>query len=53
MTSVFVMASALEVALVVAAAILFLAMIVAAVAVIVWSVAGVFSATHQPPAPHH
>lgn len=46
-------ASALEVGLVVVAAVIFLAMIVAALAVIVWSIAGVLSATHQSPAPHH
>jgi hypothetical protein len=46
-------ASALEVGLVVLAAVIFLAMIVAALAVIVWSIAGVLSATHQSPAPHH
>jgi hypothetical protein len=39
--------------LVVAAAVIFLAMIVAALAVIIWSVAGVMSATHQSPVTHH
>jgi len=53
MTSVFLIASVLEVGLVVLAAVIFLAMIVAALAVIVWSLAGVLSATHQPPAAHH
>ena len=48
MTSVFMIASALEVGLVVLAAVIFLAMIVAAVAVIVWSVAGfITAATHH------
>jgi hypothetical protein len=53
MTSVFMTASVLEVGLVVAAAVIFLTMIVAAVAVIIWSVAGFLSATHQSPTPHH
>ena len=53
MTSLFVIASVLEVGLVVAAALIFLAMVVAALAVVVWSVAGVVSATHENPAPHH
>ena len=52
MTSVFMIASVLEVGLVVAAAAVFLALIVAALAVIIWSVAGFTSATHQYPAPH-
>jgi hypothetical protein len=42
-----------EVGLVVAAAVIFLAMIVAALAVIIWSVAGFISATHPYPATHH
>ena len=50
MTSILVASSALEVGLVVAAGIIFLAMIVAVVAVIVWSLAGVFSAATHPPA---
>lgn len=40
MTSLLMTASALEVGLVVAAGVLFAAMIVAAVALVVWSVAG-------------
>jgi len=46
-------ASVLEVGLVVVAAAIFLTMIVAVLAVIVWLVAGLVSATHQDPAPHH
>jgi hypothetical protein len=46
-------ASVLEVGLVVAAAVMFLAMIVAVLAVILWSVGGVVSAAHQGPATHH
>ena len=53
MSFLVMIASALEVGLVVLAAVIFLAMIVAALAVIVWSIAGVLSATHQSPAPHH
>ena len=53
MTSMFMIASVLEVGLVVVAAAIFLAMVVAALAVIVWFVAGFFSATHQYPAAHH
>ena len=53
MISVFTIASVLEVGLVVLAAVIFLAMVVAALAVIIWSIAGVFSATHQTPAAHH
>jgi hypothetical protein len=53
MTSIFMIGSALEVGLVVAAAIIFLGMIAATVAVIVWSVAGVLSATHEHPVAHH
>jgi hypothetical protein len=53
MTSILMIGSALEVALVVAASVIFLAMIVAAVAVIIWAVAGVLSATHEYPAAHH
>ena len=52
MTSLFMIASVLEVGLVIVAAAIFLAMIVTAVAVIVWAVAGVLSATHQPAAHH-
>ena len=46
-------ASVLEVGLVVVAAAIFLTMIVAVLAVIVWLVAGFSSATHQDPTPHH
>jgi hypothetical protein len=52
-TSVFLIASVLEVGLVIAAAVIFLTMIVAAVAAIVWLVAGLSSAAHQDPTPHH
>ena len=52
MTSVFLIASVLEVGLVVAAAVIFLAMVVAAMAVIVWFVAGFVSATHRTPTAH-
>jgi fatty acid desaturase len=51
--AIALIASVLEVGLVVFAAAVFLTMIVAALAVIVWSIAGVFSATHQDPATHH
>jgi len=44
--------SVLEVGLVVVAAVMFLAMIVTALVVIIWSLAGVFSAT-RPPTAHH
>jgi hypothetical protein len=49
MTSVLLASSALEVGFVVLAYIIFLGMVVAAVAVIVWSVAGFLSATHPAP----
>jgi hypothetical protein len=52
-TTIFTIASVLEVGLVVVAAVMFLAMIVAALAVVMWFIAGVSSATHQPPAAHH
>jgi hypothetical protein len=45
MTSI-VMSSALEVGLVIAAGVIFLAMVIAAAAVLVWFVAGFVSATH-------
>jgi hypothetical protein len=45
-------ASVLEVGLFVVAAVIFLAMVVAVLAVIIWSVAGIFSATHNTPATH-
>jgi len=53
MTTMFVIASVLEVGLVVVAAVMFLAMIVAALAVVIWAIAGFSSATHQTPAAHH
>ena len=53
MVSVLMLASALEVGLVVLAAVIFLTMVVVGVAVLIWSVAGVISATHQSPTPHH
>ena len=53
MISVFMVASVLEVGLVVVAAVIFLTMIVAALAVVVWSIAGVFSAARQAPTAHH
>jgi hypothetical protein len=46
MTSVFLAASALEVGLVVIAGVIFLAMVVAAVALVVWSIAGFVRAAH-------
>jgi hypothetical protein len=52
MTTIFTIASVLEVGLVVVAAVMFLAMIVAALAAIIWSLAGVFSATRPPTAQH-
>jgi nucleoside phosphorylase len=51
--SIAMIASVLEVGLVVLAAAIFLAMIIAAFAVIVWLMAGFASATHQDPAPRH
>ena len=51
-TTIFTIASVLEVGLVVVAAVMFLAMIVTALVVIIWSLAGVFSAT-RPPTAHH
>jgi hypothetical protein len=53
MDSFFMMASALEIGLVVLAAVIFLTMVVAGLAVLIWSVVGVVSATHQTPTPHH
>jgi hypothetical protein len=46
MTSLFMTASALEVGLVIAAGVIFLAMVVAGLAVIVWSIGGFVRATH-------
>jgi hypothetical protein len=48
-TPVFLISSALEILLVLAASAMFLVMIIAAVAVVVWFVAGLFSATHRTP----
>src|SRR5262245_32285282 len=54
MTTLFVLiASVLEVGLVVLAAAIFLAMIVAALAVVVWFIGGVSEVTHQPRTPRH
>ena len=53
MIAIAMIASVLEVGLVVVAAAIFLTMIVAMLAVIVWFVAGVSSATHQDPTPYH
>jgi hypothetical protein len=53
MASVFIMASALEVGLVVFAAVIFLAMLTVGLAVLIWTVAGFASATHTTPTPHH
>jgi hypothetical protein len=53
MTTLFVIASVLEVGLVVLAAIIFLTMIVAALAVVLWVIGGVSEATHQSPTPRH
>jgi hypothetical protein len=47
------MTSLIEVVLVVAGAVIFLTMIVAALGVIVWSVTGFISATHRYPTHHH
>lgn len=52
MTPVFLISSALEIFLVLLAGAIFLTMIIAAVAALVWFVAGLFglfSATHQAP----
>jgi hypothetical protein len=48
-TPVFLISSALEILLVLAASAMFLVMIIAAVAAVVWFVAGLFSATHETP----
>ena len=47
MTPVFLISSALEIFLVLVAGAIFLTMIIAAVAALVWFVTGLFSATHQ------
>jgi hypothetical protein len=52
-TTIFTIASVLEVGLVVVAAVIFLAMIVTALALVVWAIAGFSSATHQTPAARH
>ena len=49
MTPVCLISSALEIFLVLVASAMFLVMIIAAVAAIVWFVAGLFSATHETP----
>ena len=46
MSSVFMVASALEVGLVIVASVIFLAMVIAGLALIVWFVAGFVRATH-------
>jgi hypothetical protein len=47
MTSVLIISSAaLEVGLVIAAGVIFLAMLVAVLALIIWSIAGIRSVTH-------
>jgi len=45
-TSIFIISSALEIGLVLAASAIFLAMVIAALALIAWLVAGFVSATH-------
>lgn len=49
MTSIYLIASAFEITLVFAAGAIFLAMVIAAVATVVWLVAGLLSAAHQTP----
>ncbi len=46
MTSIFMISSALEIGLVIAASAIFLAMVITALALIVWLVAGFVSASH-------
>ena len=53
MTAALMIASVLEVGLVVLAAAIFLTMIVAAIAAIIWFVGGLFSATRPTSTPHH
>jgi hypothetical protein len=48
-TPVFLISSALEIFLVLFAGVIFLTMIVAAVAAVVWFVGGLYSATHETP----
>jgi len=45
-TSVFIVSSALEVGLVIAASAIFLAMVITVLALITWFVAGIVSASH-------
>ena len=52
MTSIFLTGSVLEIGLVILAGVIFVGMVVAAVAVIAWTVAGMLSATHERPASH-
>jgi hypothetical protein len=52
-TPVFLISSALEIFLVLFAGVIFLTMIVAAVAAVVWFVAGLYSATHETPTGVH
>ena len=49
MAPIFVLSSALEVFLVLVASAMFMGMIIAAVAAVVWFVAGLFSATRETP----
>lgn len=46
MTSIFMISSALEIGLVIAASAVFLAMVITALALIIWLVAGFVSASH-------
>ena len=46
MTSIFMISSALEIGLVIAAGAVFLAMVITALALIIWLVAGFVSASH-------
>ena len=46
MTSIFIISSALEIGLVIAASAIFLAMVITALALVVWLVAGFVSAAH-------
>ncbi len=46
MTSIFMVSSALEIGLVILASAIFLAMVIAGLAVVVWLVAGVVSSAH-------
>jgi hypothetical protein len=53
MATSFMIASVLEVGLVVVAAAIFVTMIVAAFAAVIWFVGGLLSATRQSPTPRH